>query len=122
MCHSPASNDMNYRPLRVSGLIQEELGKILLQRAEFPGALVTITGVDVSAKLDVAKIKLSVIPVEKDKSVLRTVNAAQKELQHLLIRKLNIKPMPRLMFEIDRGAENAAAVEKLLIAEDNKRK
>ena len=33
--------------------------------------------------------------------------------QHLLLKKINIKPMPRIVFVIDHGFENAALVEKL---------
>jgi ribosome-binding factor A len=35
-------------------------------------------------------------------------------LQHLLNKKMNIRPMPRIAFAPDRGLENAAKVEKLL--------
>lgn len=36
-------------------------------------------------------------------------------LQHLLIKKINIKPMPKIVFKIDRGIEAASKVEKILI-------
>ncbi|MBU6500625.1 MAG: ribosome-binding factor A [Patescibacteria group bacterium] len=111
---------MNYRPLRVSKLIKEELGELLLKNLEFPGVLVTITDVNVSSKLDIARVELSVLPVDATKKVFKAVNAAQKELQYLLLKKINIKPMPQIMFEVDHGAENAAKVEKLLIQDNNK--
>jgi len=34
--------------------------------------------------------------------------------------KINIKPMPRIMFEIDHGAMNAATVEKVFLEHDGK--
>ena len=162
---------MNYRPERVQSLIQEELGKLLLKEIEFPG-IVTITGVDVDKHLDIARVKLSVLPlkhvrepffvasvpdfergkarrggsspsyfdeeqrsrsrnqeraVEKEvsghaleKKALAIATKAEKYLQHLLRKRINIKPMPQIRFEIDYGAENAAQVEKLLIDEHNK--
>jgi ribosome-binding factor A len=39
-------------------------------------------------------------------------------LQHLLNKKMNIRPMPRISFEIDGGLENAAKVEKALLCEN----
>jgi ribosome-binding factor A len=36
------------------------------------------------------------------------------QFQYLLLRKINIKPMPRITFALDHGLENAAKVEKLL--------
>ncbi len=100
-------------------MIQQELGKLLLREVEFP-ALVTITGVEVNKKLDIARIKLGVVPSSLDKKVLSIVESAQRELQYLLMKKINIKPMPKIQFEIDYGSENAARVEKLLIDKHNK--
>jgi len=106
---------MNYRPLRVGKLIREELGIIMLKELEFPGAIVTITDVEVDKKLENAKIMLGVIPIERAEDVLEIAERAKHNLQHLLLKKMNIKPMPRIRFEIDYGQENAAKVEKVLL-------
>ena len=105
---------MNHRPERVQSLIQEELGKLLLKEVEFPG-LVTITGVEVDKHLELARIKLSVLPSSAEKKALVIAKREEKHLQHLLVKKMNIKPMPQIRFELDYGAENAARVEKLLL-------
>lgn len=105
---------MKHRPERVQSLIQAELGKLLLKEVEFP-ALVTITSVEVQKKLDIARVRLSVVPSSFNKEALAIVERSQGELQHLLMKKLNIKPMPKIMFEIDRGSENAANIEKILL-------
>ena len=84
---------------------------------EFSGALATITEVVVSPKLETARVKVSAIPTEKASEVLKAFEHATGKLQHLLNKKLNIKPMPHICFEIDRGPENAAAVEKALLDE-----
>jgi ribosome-binding factor A len=92
---------MNYRNLRVANLIQEELGKIILREAEFPNsAIVTITEVEVSKDLNQAKIRLGVIPEIAAAEALNLLNKNQPYLQRLLLKKLNIKPMPRIMFEL----------------------
>lgn len=96
-------------------MIQEELAKIILREIEFPEALVTITGVDVDKKLETAVVRLGVLPPSSSGEVIKTVEGARGRLQRLLTKKINIKPMPRIRFEIDRGPENAAAVEKLLL-------
>lgn len=91
---------------------------MLIEREmEFPGALATITGVDVSKKLEAARIRISVIPSDKAAHVFSKLEKARGKLQFLLNRKLNIKPMPRIIFEIDPGPENAAKVEKALLGE-----
>jgi ribosome-binding factor A len=82
---------------------------------EFNGALVTIMEVDIDKKMERAKIRVSVIPAEKEDDVLNELGRNAGNLQHMLLKKINIKPMPRIMFEIDRGAENAATVEKVFL-------
>lgn len=113
-------NNMRFfRKDRVASLIREELGKIVLEELEFPGAIATLTEVEVEKKLDYAKVKVSVYPSEKADEVLREFVKRVGHLQHLLNRKLNIKPMPRISFVLDRGPELAARVEKALLKEQN---
>ena len=89
---------------------------MLVRDVEFPAhALVTVVRVDVDKKMDRAKIGLSVLPSSAAADSLGIVNARARELQFKLLRTINIKPMPRLIFELDRGPENAAKVEKTLI-------
>ena len=109
---------MNFRKERVSGLIQEELGKLIQRELEFPNALATITTVEIAKGLDNATVHMSVIPKHKSSEVLETLDKAAPQLQHMLLKKINIKPMPRIKFEIDFGLDNAASVEKLLIEEE----
>lgn len=105
-----------YRSERVGKLFREELSKIIERELEFNG-LVTVTEVDVDKKMDRARVLVSVIPPSGEADALRTLANAAGRLQHLLVRKVNIKPMPRIYFEIDKGPENAAAVEKALLGE-----
>jgi ribosome-binding factor A len=106
-----------FRAQRVEALIQEELSKIIIREVEFRNALPTITFVDVDKKMERAKIMVSVIPSSASNRVLRVLNEHIGDLQHLLMKKINIKPMPRIMFVIDRGAENAALVEKIALSD-----
>ena len=106
---------MNFRNLRVANLIRDELGALILRELEFPGALVTITEVVADKKLEGAKVRVSILPANKTKGALATLVKNAGLLQHLLSRKLNIKPMPRIHFELDPGPEKAAVVEKLLL-------
>ena len=108
---------MNYRPLRVANLIRDELGMLIARELEFPGTLVTITDIDVNKKMEIAHVRVSVLPSEKSTAVVKSLQAASGDLYYKLVRKLNIKPMPHLHFSVDHGPENAAAVEKALMDE-----
>jgi len=104
-----------HRKEKVGSLIQRELSAILAREVEFPeGTLVTISDVDVTPDLGEAKIGVSIIPSESVERVMKNLTKLRGFLQTLLTRKLNIKPMPHISFEIDRGSENAARIDKLL--------
>lgn len=93
---------MNYRHLRVAELIQRELSKIILREIEFgPSVLVTVTEVEVKKNLSSAKIKIAAMPRTAEPKTLISLNEKKFFLQRLLMKKLNIKPMPRIEFELD---------------------
>ena len=106
---------MNFRADRVGKLIREELAKMIVREMEFEGALVTITEVEVDKKLERANVDVSVIPSSAGDAALSALVKAAGHFQHLLLKKINIKPMPRIIFKLDHGPENAAKVEKALL-------
>ncbi len=103
------------RKVRVAELIREELGKLMHRTVELPGGIMTITDVDVTDKLDYARIKVSVLPSSLERKALGLLQDGAGRLQHDLLRTINIKPMPYLQFAIDEGAEAAAKMEKLFL-------
>ena len=109
-----------FRSQRVKNLIRNELGQLMLREVELPDTLATITDVDVNKKMDRAIVKVSFIPSENAEESLRILEKATHRLQFTLLRKINIKPMPKLMFTIDNGPQNAAAVERALLQEEEK--
>lgn len=107
---------MKFRPERVRSLIKQLLSLILLKEVEINGVLITLTDVEIKNKdLQIAKVRVSVIPTERSKDVLKILKLKRGYFQHLLNTKMNIKPMPRIEFEIDYGPEKAAGVEKALL-------
>jgi len=87
-----------FRDLRVASLIGRELSKLFLKKIDFDGVFVTITAVEVSTDLLQAKVKLGIIPFEKGPEVFNLLEERRRELQHLLLKRINIKPMPRIKF------------------------
>lgn len=104
-----------FRSERVQKTIREELAKIVAREVEFPDALVTLTEVEVDKKMDRARVNVSVIPSDRGEETLASLEKRAGYLQHLLNEKMNIKPMPRIMFALDRGPEHAAQVEKTIL-------
>lgn len=106
---------LQYRDERLSATIRDELSATILRELEFPGALVTIIEVELTQKRDSATIHVSILPDAQGPKILKRLNGASGMLRHFLLKKLPIKVIPELHFKIDRGAQNAAAVEKALI-------
>ncbi len=104
-----------FRAERVSELIRRELGSIIAKEVDFaPGTFVTITDVDVDKKLMHAAVGVSVIPSGRAEEALAALGRRAGALQRLLLKRINIKPMPLISFVPDRGLENAAEVERIL--------
>lgn len=105
---------MSKRIQRINQLLKEEISQILLRELEFNGAMVTITDVDASANLQQAKVKITVLPQSQEKNALRILNKNLYEIQQILNRKLNMRPVPRISFEIDEAAKRGYEVDRLL--------
>jgi ribosome-binding factor A len=92
-----------YRNLKVGSVIQGELNKIFQNDFDFGGALATITSVEVAEDMSAARVKISVLPFEKEIEVYKIIEGRRREIQGRLLRKMNIKPMPKLEFSIDQA-------------------
>ncbi len=106
---------MNFRTLRVAGVIRDETAKLLARDYDFGDAVVTVTDVVVEPSMAWADIFVSVIPSEKAPEVLQALSRRAGDIHHYLNRKMNIRPMPRIRFGIDKGPEHAAKIEKMLL-------
>jgi ribosome-binding factor A len=84
----------------MGSLIREELGKLLERDFDFNGALVTVIDVSVDEKFEYAVVKLGILPFEKGPEAYKMIEDRKRELQSRLLRKMNVKPMPRLVFRI----------------------
>ena len=114
---------MSKRIQRVNTLIAKELGKIFLRDIDFPdGVLVTITRVETSSNLIHSKVYISVMPEKKREDILRILNKIIFGLQQKINRRLRMRPIPKINFEIEKTTKGAARVEELLEEIKNKEK
>lgn len=91
-----------YRNLKMAALIEEELGKLIVREVYVPDTLITITDVMVTHDLLHAIVKIGIIPEAKELETFLAVQKQLPSLQYALMRKMNVRPMPRLMLEIDK--------------------
>ncbi|MEK7630344.1 MAG: ribosome-binding factor A [Patescibacteria group bacterium] len=90
-----------FRNLKIASLIEAELGKILTRDFYVENTLVTITNILVDEDFLRARVKIAIIPYEKGPEVFTELEKQRRNFQHQLLKKINIKPMPQIRFEIE---------------------
>ncbi len=99
---------------KVNELLRHEISQLLLKEVDFSNVLVTITNVDTSPDLRQAKIKICVMPTDKSEEVMKVIQRNIFDLQQELNKKLHMKPVPKMIFEIDKVEVKAQELEEVL--------
>jgi len=105
---------MSQRIKKVNELLKQEVSKLLLKEVDFDNALVTITDVDTSPNLQQSKIRISVLPTGKSEEVLNENKKSIFHMQKILNKKLYMRPVPKMIFEIDKVEVHAQRIEEIL--------
>jgi len=105
---------MSQRIQQVNALIKQQVSQLLLREIDFADILVTITNVDTSPDLKNAKIRISVIPNDKSDLALEIIKRNIYNLQQELNKKLHLKFVPKISFEIDQIESKAQRIEEIL--------
>ena len=106
------------RQQKFSKLIQKELSDIFLRdrRGILENAFITITDVQMSPDLSVAKVYLSMMLAKDKQAVMDRINLRKKEIRKALgdtIRK-QVRIIPELAFFIDELEEKAIKMDALI--------
>ena len=105
---------MSLRIQRVNELLKQEIGGLILKELDFSrDTMVTITEVDASDDLQQAKVKVSIMPFLKAEKILKILNSQVFNLQKLLNKKLKMKIVPKIRFELDKSEERKTRIEQL---------
>ena len=104
------------RTARVASVIREVVSSAILQELRDPRIRnVTVIGVDLTADLRYAKIRVSVMGAERDVSLtLHGLNSARGYLQSKVADRIRTRYTPELRFEIDRGVRKSAETSRIL--------
>jgi ribosome-binding factor A len=106
------------RQLKVSRLIQKELGEIFQRETKifFGPALITVTQVRVSPDLGVAKVYVSLFNVPDNKALLESIKVHTKEIRMKLSDRIKkqVRIIPNLVFFHDDSLDYAMRIDELL--------
>lgn len=96
----------------MNNLLREEIAKILERELEFPGGtIVTVTKVDISPDKQYAAIFVSLLGTRPEKA-MEILSKNTYTIQHLLNRKMRMRPVPKIHFAIDEEEFRRETVEK----------
>jgi ribosome-binding factor A len=103
------------RSQRVSDLLREEIADIIIYRLKDPRiGFITVTGVDVTDDIKIARVYVSVFHDEERKITLEILNAAKSFIRSELSKRLRMKFIPSIEFKLDTSIEYGNRIEKLL--------
>lgn len=118
------------RQLKVSRLILKDLGDIFQRdnRGILQGAFVTVSDVQITPDLGLARVYLSMMMVKDKQELIDRINERKSEIRRILGNKIGkqVRIVPDLMFYIDEVEEQAQRLDQIIdnldIPSDNKEK
>lgn len=105
----------NYRRGRINDEVQKELSIIVreIKDPRVSGAMVCITGTEVTPDLKYAKVYYSVLGGEK-KEVAKGLKAASGYIRKRIAQSLNLRVTPEFSFFLDESIEHGARIASIL--------
>lgn len=106
----------NIRTERLGAVIKRDLGQIIQKSYQPPGSFITVTKVDVTEDLLIAKVMLSIYAPGKDEDAIYAYLEEQKpSIRKELASKIRhqVRRIPELHFIQDKTAEHVEKMENL---------
>ena len=112
------------RQKKIGALLQQDLVDILQGSATqggLKGVIISVSKVNVTVDLSIAKVYLSIFPDDKSSELLEGIIANTVGIRHELARrtKNQLRRMPQLEFFIDDSAEYIDGIDRSLKGLDN---
>ena len=102
---------------KIAEEIKKEIGDIILTQLKDPrlaSGVVSVTGVELSADLSLAKIYISYYGKEKTDDILAVFNKGAGYFRSELGKRIRIRHIPQLIFNADNSMEYGAHINKIL--------
>lgn len=112
------------RQKKIAGVLQNDLASVLqstLRDAGHSGILISVTKVQVTVDLSIAKVYLSIFPVAHAENLVTEINQAKPKIKHQIaqLTKNQLRRMPDLFFYNDDSLEYIEKIDKAVKGEEN---
>ncbi len=109
---------MSRRMEKVADLLQVEIADLLQRRVRDPsleGVLISVTRIDVTPDLAHARVHVSVMADDlEQRAVMDALGRSSSFLHRELVRRIHIRRVPRLHFELDDSIAESQRMASLL--------
>ena len=106
------------RQSKIERLLQRDLGDIFQKGTNtlFKGKMITVTTVRISPDLSVARVYLSLFPVEDKKEFIEYINGVEGQIRFDLAKKVRhqLRKIPELKFFVDDSLDYIDNIDNLL--------
>jgi ribosome-binding factor A len=112
------------RQKKIASVLQRDLVEVLQGAATqggMKGILISVTKVNVTVDLSIAKVYLSIFPIDKGNELLEGIRSNAPLIKHELSQrtKHQLRRMPQLIFYIDDSLEYIDQIDKSLKRTEN---
>ncbi|WP_426431933.1 30S ribosome-binding factor RbfA [Winogradskyella sp. HB-48] len=112
------------RQKKIAGVLQQDLAEVLQRAASsggLKGVIISVSKVNVTVDLSIAKVYLSIFPNKEAKALLEGIRSNKPLIRHELSQRTRhqLRRMPQLEFFIDDSLEYIDGIERSLKGEDN---
>ena len=114
----------SHRQKKIGGILQQDLAEVLqgaATRGGLKGVIISVSKVNVTTDLSIAKVYLSIFPNKEGTELLKGIRSNTPLIRHELAQrtKHQLRRMPNLEFFIDDSLEYIDQIEKSLKREQN---
>ncbi|MFD1062630.1 30S ribosome-binding factor RbfA [Winogradskyella litorisediminis] len=112
------------RQKKIAGILQQDLVDVLQRAASdggLKGILISVSKVNVTVDLSIAKVYLSIFPNKEAEELLKGIRSNTPLIRHELAQRTRhqLRRMPTLQFFVDDSLEYIDNIEKSLKGEEN---
>ena len=116
--------EFTQRQKKIGGILQQDLAQVLQKAATdggLRGVIISVSKVNVTTDLSVAKVYLSIFPNKEAEPLLEGIRSNKPLIRHELAQRTRhqLRRMPTLEFFIDDSLEYIDGIERSLKGEDN---
>lgn len=106
---------------RLASVLQQDLAEIFIAIGQkyFKGVLLSVTKVKVSPDLSVARVYISIFPMENKELAMETIEKHKGEIKHSVSKRNRhqLRKMPELFFYLDDSLDYEDNIDRLLRGE-----